>query len=259
MLIGIVYSVVILLACILGAIVGLGGGLFLRPIFDAIGYHDVIQIGFFSSSAILTMAVVSTVKKVQDGTKINAKIAIIISIGAITGGAIGNLLLEHLLAILPSETSVQYVQIVATIIALVLSLIFTAKNNLCYELKNQAVILALGVFLGIVAAFLGIGGGPLNVPIFMIFFGLGIKDATAYSIVVILFSHLSRLITLGITVGYFGFDLAILPFVIIAAALGGLIGAKLNKIFSEKTVKRLFQATLCFVILLNLANGLFIL
>ena len=236
---------------------GLGGGVFIRPIFDAIGYHNVLNISFFSSSAILAMAVVSTVKKMKDGTKIDVKTAVLISIGAVAGGMLGNLLLEHLLAIFPVQATVQYIQIVATIAVLITSLILTAKSNLRYELKNKAFCIILGVFLGSTASFLGIGGGPVNVPIMMIFFGLNIKEATAYSIVIIFFSHLSRLVTLGVTVGYMYFDLSVLPFVVVAAAAGGLIGAKLSKIFSEKTVKRLFQTALFAVIILNIANGLF--
>lgn len=257
LLIGVIYFIVILFACILGAIVGLGGGVFIRPVFDAIGYHNVLNISFFSSSAILTMAVVSTVKKMKDGTKIDAKIAVLISLGAVVGGMLGNLLLEHLLAVFPAQATVQYIQIAATISVLTISIILTAKSGLRYELKNKVYCAVLGVFLGSTAAFLGIGGGPINVPLLMIFFGLNIKEATAYSIVIIFFSHLSRLITLGVTVGYMYFDLSILPFVVVAAATGGLIGAKLSKIFSEKTVKRLFQGALSAVILLNIANGLF--
>jgi len=255
---GIIYFIVIFFACVLGAIVGLGGGVFIRPIFDAIGYHYVLDIAFFSSSAILAMAVVSTIKKVRDGTKIDVKIALFVSLGAVIGGTLGNLLLEHLLSIFAAEAMVQYVQIVATIIVLSLSLILTSKNNLRYELKNKAYCVALGVLLGSIAAFLGIGGGPINVPLLMIFFGLSIKDATAYSIVIIFFSHLSRIVTLGATVGYLYFDLSILPFVIVAAAVGGLVGARLSKIFSEKMVKRLFQGAISAVILLNIANGLFL-
>ena len=255
---GIIYSIIILLACILGAIVGLGGGVFIRPIFDAIGYHNVLNISFFSSTAILMMAIVSTIKKLKDGTKITPYLVIIISIGAVVGGMLGNLLLEHLVATFYAEANVQRVQIVATVIVLSLSLILTAKNSLRIEIKNRAFPPVLGVFLGAVAAFLGIGGGPINVPVMMIFFGLPIKQATAYSIVIIFFSHFSRLVTMGVTIGYGYFDLPMLAFVIPAAALGGLIGAKFSKVFSDTTVKRLFMAAISAVILLNIVNGLFL-
>ena len=254
---GIIYSIVILFACILGAIVGLGGGVFIRPIFDAIGYHNVLNIAFFSSTAILTMAVVSTIMKVRDGTKIEAKLAMLISVGAVVGGMLGDQLLQRLVNTFDSETNVQRIQIAVTVMVLVLSLIFTAKNNLRYVIKNLWVCMPLGVMLGAIAAFLGIGGGPINVPILMIFFGLPIKSATAYSIVIIFFSHLSRLITMGLTIGYSNFDLPILAYVIPAAALGGLIGAKFSKIFSETTVKRLFMVAISAVIVLNIYNWLF--
>ena len=255
---GVIYFFIIMLACILGAIVGLGGGVFIRPIFDAIGYHNVLNIAFFSSTAILTMAVVSTIKKLQDGTKIEVKLAMLISAGAVVGGILGDQLLQHLVYIFDVEANVQRIQIIVTVIVLILSLIFTAKNNLRYIIKNRLTCLPLGVMLGTLAAFLGIGGGPINVPILMIFFGLPIKSATAYSIVIIFFSHLSRLIAMGITIGYSYFDLPILVFVIPAAALGGLIGAKFSKIFSETTVKYLFMAAISAVIILNVVNGLFL-
>jgi len=260
MLMGVIYFIVILLACILGAIVGLGGGVFIRPIFDAIGYHNVLNISFFSSSAILTMAIVSTIKKLQDGTKIEIKTAALISAGAVVGGMLGNLLLEHLVSAFAVETHVQYVQIVATVIVLSLSLFFSAKDNLHYEVQSKtAFCLIAGVCLGSIAAFLGIGGGPINVPVMMIFFGLPIKTATAYSIVIIFFSHLSRLITMGLTIGYSYFDLPILMFVIPAAAIGGLIGAKFSKILPDATIKIMFMVAISAVIVLNIVNGLFIL
>ena len=256
---GVIYFIVILLACILGAIVGLGGGVFIRPIFDAIGYHNVLNISFFSSSAILTMAIVSTVKKLQDGTKIDVKIAALISIGAVVGGMLGNLLLERLVTLFAVETHVQYVQIVVTVMVLCLSLFLTIKSNLRYEVRNKsAFCLTAGVCLGIIAAFLGIGGGPINVPLMMIFFGLPIKTATAYSIIIIFSSHLSRLVTMGVTIGYSYFDLPVLMFVIPAAAIGGLLGAKFSKILPDATIKKMFIVAISAVMVLNIVNGLFI-
>jgi len=261
MLIGAIYFAVIFLACVLGAIVGLGGGVFIRPIFDAIGYHNVMNIAFFSSMAILTMAIVSTAKKMKDGLAIKPSIAILISSGAVVGGFLGNVILERLVYTFDVEANVQLVQIVVTVLVLAASIYATTKRDLRYEIKQKAILPIIGIGLGMVAAFLGIGGGPINVPILMIFFGLPIKTATSYSIIIIFFSHASRLITMGFTTygGYSYFDLRLLPFVIIAAALGGFIGAKLSKVFSEDVVKKLFVGALTAVIILNLFNGAVIL
>lgn len=259
MIIGLIYFLVISGASILGAIVGLGGGVIIRPVFDALAFHHVLDIGFYTSTAIFAMAIISTIKRVQDGTKIDIKIALFMSTGAVIGGTLGNLLLEGLLQNLDNQQNVQYIQIAATIVVLLFSLVLTAKSEkLSLPVKNKIFCMPIGIMLGIIASFLGMGGGPINVPLFMILFGLNIKDATAYSIIIIFFSHLSRLVTMGFTVGYTYFDLSMLPYVIVAAALGGLIGARLSKVASGKLVKRLFQGAICAVILLNVTNALFL-
>jgi len=254
-----VYTIVVFLACTIGPIVGLGGGVFIRPVFDAIGYHPVLAISFYSSIAILSMSIVSTIKKVQDGMTLKVSKAVSISAGAIIGGFAGNQILVHLVYRMYAESSVQLVQIAITVILLTMAILATLKQGLRYEIKSKIILpFIIGIGLGAFAAFLGIGGGPINVPILMILFGMPIKAATMYSIVIIFFSHASRLVTLAVDYGFTSFDLSLLPFLIIAAAVGGLVGANLSRIFSEKTVKRAFIAALLAVIALNLFNGIVI-
>lgn len=248
------YFFVTLLACTWGSIVGLGGGVFIRPVFDTIGYHSVLNIQFMSSSAILIMAIVSTIRKMFDSVKIYLPTALLISIGAIIGGTLGNILLEHILSLFYSPTDFQRVQTIATIIVLSIALVFTIKNNIKYEIKSKIFSIGIGIFLGLIAVFLGIGGGPINVPFLMIFFGFTIKYAAAYSIVIIFFSHISRIIIMGITVGYGYFDMRMLLYVIPAAAIGGLLGAIFSKFLSDKAVKKLFILAIITVISLNIFN-----
>ena len=256
---GLIYFIVIVLSSILGAIVGLGGGVFVRPVFDALGYHSMLNVNFFASMAIVTMAFVSTAKKIKDGTRIKIKIAAFLAAGALIGGMLGDMLLQHLLSVFEYQHHVQYIQIAATVVTLSAALFLTRKNMPRFEIKSMWVKALFGLPLGLISTFLGIGGGPINVPLLMIFFGMNIKDATVYSIVLIFVSHASRLMSVGISPGFLYFDLNMLPYVITAAALGGLLGARLSKVFSESTVRRLFQATLCAVILLNVFNGVFVL
>ena len=258
-MIGAVYFIVILLACILGAIVGLGGGIFIRPIFDTIGYHGMADIQFFSSAAILSMAIVSTFKKLKDGTEIDKSKALIISAGALAGGVMGDYALQGVLSIVEIESTAQRIQALCTAFVLFISIVLTAKSSLRYEVKNKTLSFAFGIFLGGIAVFLGIGGGPLNVPLLMIFFWLSIKSAAAYSIIIVFFSHMSRIVIIGWAVGFYGFDLRMLVFIIPAAIIGGLIGARFSKILSDDAVKKLFMAAISAVILLNIINAAFIL
>ena len=259
MIIGLIYAVVIFLACVIGAIVGLGGGVFIRPIFEAIGEHNNANIAFFSSTAILTMAIVSTAKKMKDGLAVKIKMAALISAGAVVGGMLGDLLRQHLVSVMYHESNLQLTQNIVTVLVLAVSIFVTLKNNLRYEIKSQFILPVIGVGLGAIASFLAIGGGPINVPILMIFFGLPIKSATMYSIIIIFFSHTSRLITMGVTTGFGYFDTRLLPFVIVAAMLGGFLGANLSRIFTDAVVKKLFIAALSVVIVLNIFNGVTVL
>lgn len=86
MLLGFVYSVVIIFACSLGSLTGMGGGVMIKPIFDAIGVHDVVSISFYSSVAVFTMSLISTVRQVKNGIQFHKKRVTITIIGSIVGG-----------------------------------------------------------------------------------------------------------------------------------------------------------------------------
>ena len=256
MFINIVYFFIFLSSCILGAIVGLGGGVIIRPILDAVGYHEVNNIAFLTSTAVLIMAGVSTWKKTQDGTKITFNRAALICLGSLIGGSVGDRLLR-VPAYMFGENNLQIIQTLSTIFFLVLAIYLTEKSTLRFQMKNRILYFLLGVFLGTIAVFLGIGGGPINVPAFIILFNLPVKQATAYSIVVIFFSHLSRLFTMAVTgdaLGFMEFDLSFLPFIIPAAIIGGAIGAIISRKLCDSKVKKTFTVTMFVLIAINLFN-----
>ena len=111
-----------------------------------------------------------------------------------------------------------------------------------------------GLMLGIISSFLGIGGGPFNVAVFMLFFAMDMKSSTVYSVAVIIFSQLSNLTTLFAKTGFQEYDAVYLLYMIPAAVIGGYIGAKLNKKMSEGAISLLFNLVLLFIIGLNLYN-----
>lgn len=113
--------------------------------------------------------------------------------------------------------------------------------------------------LGFLASLLGIGGGPINVSLLMLLFSLPIKEATVYSICTIFFSQFAKLLTIALTTGFSRYDLTILWFVIPAAVIGGLLGAKFSKILSPEKVTIVFQGVVLLVLFINLYNGYYLL
>lgn len=254
-MIGIVYFFVIIIANSIGAVSGMGGGVIIKPIFDFIGADSVTSITFYSAIAVLTMSIVSTFRQFKSGIELELKIIGWLSAGAVVGGIIGNATFEYLLGLFVDEKDLQFLQIVLTVLTLLFAYFYSKFNWKNFSFKNYIIYLLCGLFLGFLASLLGIGGGPINVSFLMLLFAMPIKKATVYSIAIIFFSQLSKIVTIAIAVGFERYNLTMLFFIIPAAILGGLVGAKLSNLFSQKVVTVVFQSVILLVLVINIVNG----
>lgn len=89
----------------------------------------------------------------------------------------------------------------------------------------------------------------------MLMFSMTIKGATVYSISIIFFSQLSKLITIAFTTGFVSYDLTMLLFVVPSGVIGGMIGSMVSKVLSTERVKIVFQTVILLVLLMNIYNG----
>lgn len=254
-MIGLIYFLVIVLASAVGAVSGMGGGVLIKPIFDFIGAHSIAAISFYSTIAVFTMSIVSTVRQLASGRKINWSIALWVSGGAVLGGILGNLTFERLLLFFQDDKIVQLIQILVTVLTLLFAFLYTKYNWHGFALKKVGWYAACGLILGFLASLLGIGGGPINVSLLMLLFAMPLKEATIYSICTIFFSQLAKILTIAFTTGFGLYDLQILWLVIPAAIVGGLLGAKVSNVLTPQQVTQVFQIVLVLVLLINLYNG----
>lgn len=252
---GVLYFFVIVFANTIGAVSGMGGGVLIKPIFDLIGAHPLVAISFYSTVAVFTMSIVSTYRQIRNGIKMNWQNVFWISFGSILGGIFGNLTFEGLINVLNPD-KVQLIQIGLTIFTLLFAFLYSKYPVYSFTFKSIIIYLFSGFGLGFLASLLGIGGGPINVAILMLLFSLPIKEATVYSIGTILFSQLSKLVTIGVSTGFLIYDLKMLWFIIPAAFIGGYLGAKLSGHLSEEKVTLLFQFVILLVLVINLYNGI---
>lgn len=255
MLTGIIYFVVIILANTVGAISGMGGGVIIKPVLDSLGFHSVNAISFFSTVAVFVMSIVSTYRQVQNGIQLKVKPLCWIAIGSVSGGYIGNIVFQYLLNRFTQQRDVLLIQIALTLVVLLFALVYSYFKQVKFELSHVGSYFACGLILGFFASLLGIGGGPINVSLFMLMFSFPIKEATVYSIATIFFSQFAKIATIAMTTGFALFDLRMLYFVIPAAILGGFFGAKLSGIFSPECVAMIFRMVIVMVILINVYNG----
>lgn len=252
-----VYFIVVFIATIIGALGGVGGGIFIKPILDIIGYHDVSTIGVYSCIAVFVMCVVSIIKKVKSNQKVDIKTGVYISIGSIVGGYVGDVLFNYLLRGI-SNHAMSRLQSILLIIILIIIIVYTLnqENIKKYYLRNCISIFSLGMFLGTISVFLGIGGGPLNIVCLVLFMNYDIKSATFYSIITIFFSQITKIVSLIVTNTLFNYDLSFVLPICVAAIIGGYIGTYLNYKMSDKKMKKAYVSILYILLFTSTLNFL---
>ncbi|WP_073507656.1 sulfite exporter TauE/SafE family protein [Streptobacillus notomytis] len=256
MYIYIIYFLIITFATGVGSLSGMGGGVIIKPSLDALSYSNLDNINFYSSLAVLTMSVVSIIKKARQGDRIENKQLLAIALGSIIGGKLGIQIFKNSLSYFSSDDIVKLIQITITVIVLSLAVYYNTYCKFTFKYRNYVIYFLVSMSLGIVSTFLGIGGGPINVSLFILIFGVSMKSATLYSISTIFFSQLSKNFIDFFITGISGYEMSPLLVIIPAAILGGNIGTKVNMLSSNKVIKKAYNIITIFVICLNLFNGI---
>nr|WP_322168847.1 TSUP family transporter [Acutalibacter sp. M00118] len=104
------------------------------------------------------------------------------------------------------------------------------------------------------SAFLGIGGGPLNVALLFLFFSMEAKEAAKNSIFIILFSQAASLLSAIAQQNVPQFAWQHLLLMAVGGAGGALLGAALSKKMDNRAVERLLLCLMLVIIGINVYN-----
>lgn len=255
-MITIIYSLIIFCATLLGAFVGLGGGVIIKPLLDLIGKDSIAVVNFISSVAVFSMSISSTIKHIKAKTKIDFRLIITLSAGAVIGGYLGSALFDYLLGILDNENLKGLQGIILGALLLASVIYVNIKNAKSFNVKNPVGIAFVGLGLGFTSSFLGVGGGPINVAFLVLFFSMTIKESAVYSVGVIFFSQLSKLSSMAISSSIPTVSPITLIAAITCAVLGGIIGARLNKKGNEKVIRAIFTIVVATLSAVNFYNAI---
>lgn len=252
----VIYFLIAIAATTTGAMTGMGGGVMIKPVLDMISDFDVATIGALSSITVFAMAIVSVWKQIYRKADINFNIAIPLSFGSVAGGSIGQYMLTGIISVFDSNRTVLAVQNIALGILIIGVFLYMLNKSKIGTLgiKNIVLVIMAGIFLGVVSAFLGIGGGPINVALLIYLFSLDLKMATLCSIIIILFAQISNLFQIAVSTGFGAFDLSMLPPMVSGAIIGAFIGSSLNKKLTDKTVEVCFNGVQILVFTLCIYN-----
>ncbi len=244
---------IVLFACTLGASSGLGGGIIIKPLMDALGGFSAASVNAMSSITILTMTTVSIIKSRYNVRFVDWRMIIFFVFGSMIGGVFGNQLLAHFISWAHNDNLVTIVQSTLQILIVVLVILHEIFGDHIphYHLKNRLAMILIGVVLGIIAAFLSIGGGIFNRPLLVILLSLSHRSSVFTSLCIIFCSQAADVITMGVTTHFSNVVPSVVPFMMIAAIIGGALGGGVLSCMTEKLLDKIFMITLVVILTLN--------
>lgn len=248
--------IITLFATTLGAISGIGGGIIIKPIYDAFSTLDVSTISFMSGCTVLSMSIISLLKVKNSGIKLDKFKSSILAIGAAIGGIFGKTLFQTIKLYMENDKFIGSIQSFILILMTVYVFWFVKNKSkiAAKNIQNTVITSGIGFFLGMISSFLGIGGGPVNIAILSYFFNLNSKEATINSIYIIFFSQATNLLTTFITRTVPIYNSNTLLLMISGGIFGGLIGSSLVKKLSNHEIDKIFLYVLTLILFISSYN-----
>ena len=246
----ILYGLIVLAATTIGAVFGIGGGIIIKPVLEAASGEPLVLINALSGVTVLSMAAFSTLRYIRDGQKPNSDL-FSLALGSVAGGFLGKYLFDIFIRQMPEKNAkaIQYAILIMIFIIITQKKWFPQLN-----IKNTPMFVSSGIVLGAISSFLGIGGGPLNIPAISMLMGVDSKRAAVYSIFVILCSQAASLGVSLASNGYAGLNMTPLFAMIPASIAGGFIGPFIHRKMRAESFEKYFNLLLWLLIALNVYN-----
>jgi|GEM_PF-65689 len=234
-----IFILIGLLACTAGSLCGIGGGIIIKPVLDLSGLMPVESASFLSGCTVLAMTAFSVGRTFLEGNRaIDVVRGTPLAAGAGIGGVAGQFLFSQIAGTASDTDALGMVQtgilFFVTLGTLVYTLFEHKVTTLSIESKSACGLVGLG--LGMLSSFLGIGGGPINLLVLHYFFSMERKKAALNSLYIILFSQLCGLAVVLLNGSPVGGALPYLPAMAGAGIAGGLIQEGLTLKFAGVTV-----------------------
>ena len=251
------FLIVSFLASTVGAICGIGGGVIIKPVLDMLHLETVTTISFLSGCTVLSMTCYSVGRSMLAGErKVALQTGTPLAIGAAIGGLLGKQLFTYIRSLFANQNTVGAVQAACLALITLGTLIYTIYKSRIRTRKVESipVCAVIGLVLGVMSSFLGIGGGPINLVVLFYFFGMDTKTAAANSLYIILFSQLASVLATVFTNTVPPFRPVTLLLMAAGGIGGGIAGRAFNRRMDEKMVDRLFIVLMAVIIGISIYN-----
>ena len=252
-----IFFLVALGASAVGAICGIGGGVVIKPVLDLLHLETVSTISFLSGCTVLTMSCYSVGKSLLAGEKrVSLNVGTPLAVGAAAGGLLGSQLFALVRQMSDNPNRVGAVQAACLAVITVGTLLYTLNKARIptHRVRAKAACAVIGLALGCMSSFLGIGGGPINLVVLYFFFSMDTKTAAANSLYIIFFSQLCSLLATLAAGSVPAFRWPVLLVMVAGGIGGGMAGRVLNKRMDNRLVERLFIGLMSLIVAICVYN-----
>ena len=253
----IICFLVALFACTIGSICGMGGGVIIKPVLDALNLYPVATINFMSGCTVLCMSAWSVGKvMVKKESVIELRTSTYLAISAAAGGVTGKIFYSRVAAQFADPNMAGGVQAAILFFATFMTFLYTwNKSRLpSWQVRSPLACLLIGFILGNMGSFLGIGGGPFNVAVLFLFFTMPTKQAAQNSLYIIVFSQALGIVRTAVSSGIPTVNLLVLLGMVCCGVLGSELGRRINKRLDERGATFLFEGAMVLVMMINVYN-----
>ncbi|WP_022819705.1 sulfite exporter TauE/SafE family protein [Fusobacterium russii] len=245
---------VALITSIVGSITGVGSGILMKPILDLFSSDSVDAINIMSSITVFAMSLSAMIKELKNKVSIDYNTVIFLSVGSIIGGITGKRIFEHIKQVYGSGIVMTQSAVFALLMFIIIIYLLKGQNLKTYRINSKIVVAIVGLLLGFISAFLGIGGGPLNVVLLIFLFSMSTKEASLNSIFIIFFSQIASLLYGHINYGMPNVNFLILSLMVIGGVVGGILGRAMANYFSDSFMKKMFMGAILFSFIMGITH-----
>lgn len=241
----------------IGGICGIGGGVIIKPVLDALNVMDVRTASFLSGLTVMSMSGISVVKRASQGD-LETRKASVLSVGAILGGAAGNMFFQLVCSAVGKPSIAGIIQSALLAFITLLTLLYTLfgrERVPSFHAESAGVQVCLGFGMGMLSSFLGIGGGPINIAVFGIAFSMDTKKAAINSLYVIMCSQAASLILSLLRRDVPEFSWYYLLFMVSGGIAGGMIGSRVSKRITSKITDKIFAGLMGVIVAICIFNA----
>ena len=224
---------------------GIGGGTLLVPTLLYLGFGIKHAIGI-SVMQMVFSSIFGSYLNLKKGT-FHIKDGILLGFGGFVGAQGSGFLVNNLSPVILSSI------FIFSVCLAIFKFFKSQPESYLPEVKSKLLLFIVGLFVGLIAISVGIGGGLFLTPILVGFMNYDIKKAISMSLFFIVFSSVSGLISLS-QFGYIDYETGLI--IGISSLLGVFLGIKSSHNLDKKKHKTLLLG-LYFVILIMTLNKLY--